>query len=546
MQKIQLSIPEPCQQNWQQMTPTDQGRFCNACAKEVVDFSLMTDTQLLQYFTTLTHDKVCGRALPGQLDRTISKPEHPKKKIFWYWNYMVIFFMFFAKGNTAKAQGGVKPFTEFSPIKPNDIRGEMAGVTGVNKELSRVIKGKVTDTSGNPVPFASIKIKGSNTGVSADVNGAYSIKVNTNSTFMISALDFMNVEVATGTQLIVDIVLEKRNFTDLRGEVVVIAGGMWRRNPDEEYSTTTISKRIAVFEVKEENSGLLLDKAKITITRKADNKTDTAFTDKKGIYKFKDIKEYNSYVAKVEAPGYETNEFVINGNDFTNRKKVWEVLLRRHKVEVELPMTGSNYKSDAEISFSKIQLGGEIKLPVIVDGIISTWDEIKEDDIHDMKMLSSLEATALFGSAGLMGAVLITTRKLKEKSLDTVAVSVNLSSRHVSGRLGGVSIGYKISTYDEAKVKIISLFNDSLKVYPNPVKRSDVFSVSLKLKESGNYKIKITDATGRIFLLKQINATVKMHVEKMQAESKWSSGLYYISIINKNNQLISKSSFVIQ
>ena len=38
--------------------------------------------------------------------------------------------------------------------------------------------GKVTDADGNPVAFATIKIKGTNTGLSADANGAYSIKVN--------------------------------------------------------------------------------------------------------------------------------------------------------------------------------------------------------------------------------------------------------------------------------------------------------------------------------------------------------------------------------
>ncbi len=37
---------------------------------------------------------------------------------------------------------------------------------------SRVVTGKVTDIDGNPVSFASVKIKGSSTGVSADANGA--------------------------------------------------------------------------------------------------------------------------------------------------------------------------------------------------------------------------------------------------------------------------------------------------------------------------------------------------------------------------------------
>ena len=33
---------------------------------------------------------------------------------------------------------------------------------------SRVVTGKIADKDGNPIPFATVKIKGSNTGVSAD------------------------------------------------------------------------------------------------------------------------------------------------------------------------------------------------------------------------------------------------------------------------------------------------------------------------------------------------------------------------------------------
>ena len=168
MQKLQLSIPEPCHQNWHHMTPTDQGRFCNACAKEVVDFSMMTDTEVLNYFTTLTHEKVCGRALPSQLDRTIYRPKDPKKRLFWYWNYIVMFLMFFTKANTVKAQGGIKPVTEISPVKANETVVTVAGYAV--RRTDKIITGKVTDIDGNPVSFASIKIKGASTGVSADAN----------------------------------------------------------------------------------------------------------------------------------------------------------------------------------------------------------------------------------------------------------------------------------------------------------------------------------------------------------------------------------------
>lgn len=148
MQKLQLSIPEPCHENWQAMTPTQQGRFCNSCAKEVIDFSMMTDTEVLNYFTTLTHEKVCGRALPAQLDRAITRPKEPKKRLFWYWNYIVMFLMFFGKGNAAKAQGCIQTVTteQINAIKNTNVKdalsGKVAGaIVGSN---SNAIAGKET------------------------------------------------------------------------------------------------------------------------------------------------------------------------------------------------------------------------------------------------------------------------------------------------------------------------------------------------------------------------------------------------------------------
>jgi len=297
MQKLQLSIPEPCHENWQHMTPTDQGRFCNACAKEVIDFSMMTDTEVLNYFTSLTHDKVCGRALPSQLERTIIKPKDPKKRLFWYWNYMVMFFMFFGKGNTAKAQGGVKIVTEQLNLnKVADINKALAGKVGeVAVNASIIIKGKVTDKDGNPVSFASVKIKGTNTGVSADANGAYSLKVKPNAILVISGARFKEIEVPVGTQTILNTVMEKSGI-DIKEVVVTVAMGGIRRTTR---CGTSAIKKIAVnpkiiFEVKEDNTGLPIDKAAITITRKGDNLSDKSFSDEKGNYESKQVKLNNS------------------------------------------------------------------------------------------------------------------------------------------------------------------------------------------------------------------------------------------------------------
>ena len=46
---MQLHIPQPCSASWEQMQPTEKGRHCAACAKQVVDFTSMSDEEVLRY-----------------------------------------------------------------------------------------------------------------------------------------------------------------------------------------------------------------------------------------------------------------------------------------------------------------------------------------------------------------------------------------------------------------------------------------------------------------------------------------------------------------
>lgn len=65
--KLRLSIPTPCDASAEHMTPTSCGSFCHLCRKEVVDFSAMTDTEILSVLRKST--SICGSFLPEQLDR---------------------------------------------------------------------------------------------------------------------------------------------------------------------------------------------------------------------------------------------------------------------------------------------------------------------------------------------------------------------------------------------------------------------------------------------------------------------------------------------
>lgn len=72
---FKINIPEPCHEDWDKMTPNEQGAYCRVCCKTVVDFSDKPDEFIEKYLNDNIEKKVCGRFRIDQLD------EAPKLKI---------------------------------------------------------------------------------------------------------------------------------------------------------------------------------------------------------------------------------------------------------------------------------------------------------------------------------------------------------------------------------------------------------------------------------------------------------------------------------
>ncbi len=79
---IQINIPQPCHEDWTQMTSQQQGRFCDSCQKCVVDFTNYTDTELHRFLQEHQGEKVCGRFKNTQLNRAINIPPQPHSTIY--------------------------------------------------------------------------------------------------------------------------------------------------------------------------------------------------------------------------------------------------------------------------------------------------------------------------------------------------------------------------------------------------------------------------------------------------------------------------------
>ena len=59
------------------------------------------------------------------------------------------------------------------------------------------VKGKVLDEAGQPVPFATVRVKGDKQGVSADGDGNYTIRVTKGSVLIVNAVGYAGAESVT-------------------------------------------------------------------------------------------------------------------------------------------------------------------------------------------------------------------------------------------------------------------------------------------------------------------------------------------------------------
>lgn len=85
--EYKVFIPEPCQENWNEMLPIERGRHCNSCSKIVTDFTSMSNEEITRFLKYNT-GKVCGRFKTSQLTQTFkyAKPIRIPlpKKVFKY------------------------------------------------------------------------------------------------------------------------------------------------------------------------------------------------------------------------------------------------------------------------------------------------------------------------------------------------------------------------------------------------------------------------------------------------------------------------------
>jgi hypothetical protein len=204
---IQLSIPDPCQEKWSNMAPNKDGRFCSSCSKNIVDFSSMSNETLVAFFKKGTAGTVCGRFSNEQLQRDFLIPQRRIPWMKYFFQVALPGFLFSAKAISQSKDSASMPRIENLSIdSAKSNTNDADGAANSND----TIRGRITDSLGNPVPSASIQIRGTKSGAIADEAGYFQLYVKQNPTgsLMISSIGYESKLVDFNDTL--------RNFTQIK------------------------------------------------------------------------------------------------------------------------------------------------------------------------------------------------------------------------------------------------------------------------------------------------------------------------------------------
>lgn len=228
---------------------------------------------------------------------------------------------------------------------------------------ARLLKGRVVDTSNDPIIGASVMVKNAKEGTVTNMEGKFSLNVAPSATLVVSYIGFVTQEVKADTQK-GEMTITLKEDTKRLGEVVVTALGIKRDRKALGYSLGEVSGK-ELQKVKEPNviNSLAGKVAGLTVSQTATGPSGSTRVILRG---------------STELTGNNQPLYVIDG----------------------VPMDNTNF--DSSDQWGGYDLG---------DGISS----INPDDIENISVLKGPAASALYGSRASHGVILITTKKADAK-----------------------------------------------------------------------------------------------------------------------------------
>lgn len=175
---IHVRIDNPCAENWDQMRPEEQGRFCSSCRKTVVDFSVMSDQEVLSWLTR-SSASVCGHFYNDQLNRNLVPPPAKKGRWVTFWQLLLAGLLV---SSEASAQSPAARVEVIDPHSGNNVQGDpqpfygSLGAISISRVEMGPLRGQVVDSlTDQPLSGTSIQLGNSGKSFSTDKEGRFRI-----------------------------------------------------------------------------------------------------------------------------------------------------------------------------------------------------------------------------------------------------------------------------------------------------------------------------------------------------------------------------------
>ncbi|HEX2845915.1 MAG TPA: SusC/RagA family TonB-linked outer membrane protein [Chitinophagaceae bacterium] len=224
---------------------------------------------------------------------------------------------------------------------------------------TKTITGQVKDAKGDPVPFANITIKGTTSGVAADANGNFRIEVQPGQSLIITSASFVEQEVKIGNESTLSITMQPQGNLQ---EVVVTALGIRRTRNQLPYAAQTVEGN----EVSKNRSNNFVNNLSGKVAGLEIRQTNTLGGSTNVV-----LRGTKSFVGNNQAL------FVVDGVPYNNDNT--------NTANQTTGRGGYDYGNAAA--------------------------DINPDDIESVSVLKGAAASALYGSRGNNGVILITTKK---------------------------------------------------------------------------------------------------------------------------------------
>lgn len=166
-----LKINNPCSENWHKMQKVGNHRFCDFCQHEVIDFTNLTNQEIIEFLEKSKDVKICGRL--------VKDFEVTKKPITKINSIKQIFFGTLLAFPLISNATKTKLPQKYLSLKSKDFITESIN-NNEYFELSDtlVLTGQVLQTSDNtPLAGCTIKVVGSNKGTQTDIHGNFTLKM---------------------------------------------------------------------------------------------------------------------------------------------------------------------------------------------------------------------------------------------------------------------------------------------------------------------------------------------------------------------------------